>query len=222
MLVSAVMVASVATLVAGEAPALGTPVRQDGYSLRPPSPFRMVRMDPYRATRVGAVALSPGAGRFLSAALVDGEGQDAATMLVSVVDGSFEASPSMRDDFSAAVARHFAEELGLDFQMLTAERAPGQAPRIEVLGTVRQGAQLRYVLVAGMEGEGRHAVVTFSAPSGRWEALRPTVRSSLDSFQSDAPPSGTGLRTVAGAAAGALLGALVVSIAAWRRRRERR
>ncbi len=198
---------------------LGTELRQDGYVIRPPVQFRMTRMDLYAGTQVGAVSGAPFGNRWLSAALVDGDGPDAASLLVAVVDGSFRPTPSSRDELSAAVVRHFADELSLKFSMERAELVSGSSPRIEVLGSVRLEDQLRYVLVAAMAGEGRHAVVTFSSPSGRWESLEPSLEASLNSFRFEAQQPAELPRGVAGAAAALFAGMLSLSVWAWRRRR---
>ncbi len=141
-------------------------------------------------------------------------------MVVSIVDGSLAAAPAARDEFSAAVVRHFSEELRLALAMDRAELVTEGAPRVEVLATLRQAGQLRNVLVAGMAGKGRHAVIFFSVPSGRWAELRPQIRASLESFRNE-PSSKEIPRTVAGAAAGALVGTLVASLALWRRRQRK-
>lgn len=200
---------------------LGTPLRQDGYRFQPPAGFRMARLEPYAGTRVGAVSASGTAPRFLSAALVDGAGPDAAVLLVAVVDGPFEAEPGAPDDFAAAVARHFREELGLEFALDRVERVAGPAPRIEVRGTLRQDGQQRAVLVAGMEEAGaRHAVVTFSVPSARLAALEPALRASLDSFRPEADPR-LDERGPAYVIAGAVLVALALSLHLRRKRAPR-
>ncbi len=213
--------ASAAVLLLLAAAPLGTPLRQDGYSVRPPDGFRMMRMGPFHGTRAGAVPAGEDGPRYLSAALVDAEGPEAASMLVSVQDGSFEATPSSRDDFSAAVVRHFNDELGTPLSLEQVELIRDGATRIEVRGTVRKQDQLRRIVVAGMEGEGRHAVVTFSVPSGRYDALLPTLRASLDSFRADAPPASEFSRSLAGTLASALAVAMVGSWSLWRRRRAR-
>src|SRR5262249_41454658 len=206
-------------LAALGAVSLGTELRQDGYVIRPPQALSMGWMDLFRGTRAGAVGGLPGAARSLSAALVDRPGQDAATMLISLVDGSFQPTPAMRDEFSAAVVKHFSESLNLTLAMERSELVEGLSPRIEVLGMVRHGGQQRKVLVAGMSGRGRHAVVTFSVPSARWSEMWPELRASLDSFRTEGSASTEIPRGLAGAAAGALAGALIVSLAVWRRRR---
>ena len=61
--------------------ALGTELRRDGYGFRPPEGFRLERMERYAGSRVGAVASGGAEPRFLSAALADGEGEAAATLL---------------------------------------------------------------------------------------------------------------------------------------------
>ncbi|MFP2911947.1 hypothetical protein ACLESD_44385, partial [Pyxidicoccus sp. 3LFB2] len=159
--------------------ALGSELRRDGYLFRPPEGFHMVRWEHYSGSRAGAVALEANAPRTLSAALAEGEGADAATLLVSVVERSFSASPSERDDFAAAVIQHFQRDLGLTLSPERVERLGGAVPRVEVLGTLREAGQVRTVLVTGLASEGRHAVVTVSAPAVRWEELEPRVRASL-------------------------------------------
>ncbi|MFY1827920.1 hypothetical protein ACN47A_18515 [Myxococcus fulvus] len=200
--------------------ALGTELRRDGYVLRPPEGFHMVRWEPYTGSVAGAVTLDAETPRALSAALADGEGPEAATMLVSVVEGSFSASPSERDDFASAVMQHFQRELGVVLSPERVDRIGGEAPRVEVLGTLRDAGQTRTVLVAGLASEGRHAVVVVSAPAVRWELLAPSVRASLETFRLE-PTTTPGVvpRRLLGALAGALAGALVASYAAWRRGR---
>src|SRR5207302_1302490 len=83
---------------------------------------------------------------------------------------------------AAVVVRHSNDGLGLRLSTGRVELVAEPNARIEVFGTVRQEAQVRHVLVAAMSGEGRHAVITFSAPANRWEALLPSIRASLDSF----------------------------------------
>lgn len=197
--------------------ALGSELRRDGYGFRPPEGFRMERMERYAGSKAGAVGRD--GPRFLSVALSDGEGEQAASLLVAVVEGGFSASPSDRDAFGAEVVRHFGRELGLTLVPERVERLGGAVPRVEVLGTVREAGQVRMVLVAGLASEGRHAVVTVSAPAERWAALAPEVRASLETFRMEEPHAGPLSRGVAGAVAGALGGALVVSYAAWRRRK---
>src|SRR5262249_60922050 len=131
-----------------------------------------------------------------------------------------EPAPPARDDSPTAAVRHCSDELGPALAMDRAELVTQGAPRVEVLATLRQAGQLRNVLVAGMAGKGRHAVISFSVPSGRWGELRPQIRASLDTFRNE-PSSREIPRTVAGAAAGALVGTLVASFALWRRRQRK-
>lgn len=206
-------------LLAGAVP-LGTEIRKDGYSLRPPGGFLLARMELFRDTKSGAPTLPATSSRALSVALVDRPGEDSASMLISVVDGTFQATPAGRDELSTAVMRHFTDEIRLPMALDRAELITTAAPRVEVLGTVRQEGQLRNVLVAGMAGKGKHAVIIFSAPSGRWADLSPQIRASLDTFKND-PPAGNGIsRGVAGAAA--LAGALIAALTVWRHRRRER
>ena len=215
---------AVALAVSG--PPLGTPLRQDGYSLRPPQGFRMERMDLFRGTRATAVsavaspeARGPGLARWLSAALVDGDGDDAAAMVVSIVEGSFQATPAARDEFSTAVVRHFSDELGLKLAMERVELVPGPAARIEVLGTVRQEDQVRRVLISAMAGDGRHVVIGFTAPTGRWEQFSAAAKASLQTFRNDAPAATEASRGLAAWVALVMGAALLTSLALWRRRR---
>lgn len=197
---------------------LGTPLRRDGYSFRPPASFYMTRLELFEGTRVGSPAHKE-AARKLSAALVDGAGEEAASLLVTVVDESFELSSAARDELSTALVRHYSEELGLKFSMERAEAIAGAAPRVEVLGTVRAQNQARHVLVAAMAGIGRHTVLTFSVPSGRYEALRGAMRDSLETYRAEAPAGAGRGRELGAWAALSVAAALLISLGLWRRRR---
>lgn len=210
------MLTALVLLCLGAGEGLGPPLRQDGYTWRPPQAFRMARMDLFHGTRAGTVTPSPAAGRYLSAALLDGEGEDAASLLVSVVEASFGLGPSSRDVLSTAAVRHFRDELGLAFAL---ERADVVAGRVEVLGSIRDGSQLRRVLVVAWPAELRHVVLVASVPSGRWDALRPVLSQSLDTMRLEAatgPGPSRRLRYAFAALVGALL---LVSIGLWHRRR---
>jgi hypothetical protein len=195
---------------------LGTPLRHEGFSFRPPAAFRKVRMELFQGTRAGAIPLDSTRPRYLAAALMDGEEEHAGALLVAVVDETFEADPSTREAFSAAVVKHFADELGMPLALERTSLVRGSSARVEVIGTIRQQDQLRRVLVAGMEGEGRHAVITATLPSGRFEEMLPELRASLDSYRPDVAPGVR--RDVAGSVA-ALLGlGFFASWWLWRRR----
>ncbi len=195
---------------------LGQPLKQDGYQLRPPRDFRMTRMDLFHGTRVGGVSAAGDAPRFLSAALVDGEGEDAASMLFSVVEAPFALGPSARDELSTSTVRHFRDELGLK---LALERADVVDGRVEVRGSVREGSQLRQLLVVAWPGEGRHTVAIISAPSGRWQALEAPLRESLATYRAE-PLAASGPPRQWLFAFLALVGALLLtSFGLWRRRR---
>lgn len=198
---------------------VGPPLRQDGYQLRPPREFRMARMDLYHGTRVATVSQSAAAPRYLSAALMDGDGEDAATMLVSVVEEPLSLGPSSRDDASTAVLRHFRDELELPFVLERADVRTGPSARVEVLGSVREGSQLRRILVAAWPGEVRHVVVLFSVPSGRWESLRAAIDESLDTVRPDAAQGPS--RSWRWAFATFIAALLALSIGLWRRRQQR-
>jgi hypothetical protein len=205
-------------LALGASPLLGGELRQEGYALRPPAGFVLQRIDGFQGTAAAALEVSTGA-KSLSAVLADGEGPEAASLLVARVDSSFDAHPAKRDEVSGEVMRHFAEGLGMPFALEGAHAVAGSSPRIEVLGTVHQEGQARHVLVAVLAGEGRHTVITFSVPSGRYQALAPALAASLDTFRADPPATSPLSRGVAGAVAGGLAGAILVSVALWRKRR---
>ena len=205
-------------LALGAAEVLGPPLRQEGFQLRPPRAFRMTRMDLYHGTRAGSVAPRVDTPRFLTAALMDGDGEDAAMLLLSVVESSFALGPSARDELSTATLRHFRDELGQRFVLEGADTVQGPAARVEVVGSVREGSQLRQILVAAYPGENRHVVALVSVPSGRWSELRGPIRESLDSFRVEPVLSGPPRRWRLAFAA--LVGALLLtSVGLWRRRR---
>jgi len=167
---------------------LGSPLRFGVYSIRPPAAFRLSQMEAFVGTRAGAVSAAADDARSLEAALVDGADSESSSMLISTVEGTFSAAPSGRDDLAAAVLRHFSDELGLKLSLERADlvsQALGAAPRVEVLGSIRQPGQVRRVVVAAFESSGslRHPVVIFSLPSGRYEELKPVIRASLDSLR---------------------------------------
>jgi hypothetical protein len=199
---------------------VGAPLRQDGYQLRPPRGFRMARMDLYRGTRVATVSKASQAARHLSAALMDGDGEDAASMLVAVVEEPLTLGPSSRDEAATAVLRHFRDELELPFVLERADVRTGASARVEVLGSVRERGQLRRILVAAWPGEVRHVVVLFSVPSGRWESLRAAINESLETMRPEVasgPP-----RSWRWAFATFVLALLALSVGLWRRRQQRR
>ncbi|MBX7114714.1 MAG: hypothetical protein K1X64_10345 [Myxococcaceae bacterium] len=198
---------------------LGPPLRQDGYTVRPPAAFRMTRMDLYAGTQVGAVSPSADGERFLSAALVDGDGEDAASMLVAVVDSDFVPSAAARDELSTAVVKHFTESLNMPFALDHAKWQEGRVSRVEVLGHIRQGSQLRQLWVTAFEGEGRHTVVTFSVPSGKWDTLLPAMTASLDSYRAERGAKAAGAKGITWALAALIVSGLLVLVAAARARK---
>ncbi|MGQ0507582.1 MAG: hypothetical protein ACT4TC_19945 [Myxococcaceae bacterium] len=195
---------------------LGAPVRQDGYSIRPPNGFRMVRMNLFHGTRSLAMSAEPS---FISAALVDGPSEEAAVMVVSVVESGFAAAPSDREKFVEAVAKHFKDRVDLPLSVERAEQKTAPQARVEVVGTARQDDQLRRVLAIAFAGEGKHIVLVFSAPAGRWEALEPAFRATIQSFRPEIPAGKTLSPNVAWMLAGAAAVLLLISFALYRRRR---
>ncbi|MFT3708301.1 MAG: hypothetical protein QM817_11665 [Archangium sp.] len=206
-------------LLAASPDALGQVVRQDGFQFRPPAAFRMARMDLFHGTRVGSVARSSASQRYLAAALIDGDGEDAASLLFSVVEETVVLGPSSRDEFSTAVVRHVHDELGQPFQL---ERVQVTDGRIEVLGSIRQGSQLRRILIAIWPGEGRHLVAMASAPSGRWDELAPLIDASFDSLKEDPSISARPPQRYVWAFVALLAALSMISIGLWRRRQANR
>jgi hypothetical protein len=207
----------VALSVLGLTELLGAPVRQDGYSLRPPRDFHLAHMELFHGSHVGAIGPATEGQRALSAAFFDGEGDDAASLLIAVVDGDQGSGPAARDALANQVLRHFRDELGVSFLL---ERTEQAGERVEVLGSVREGAQLRRVLVAAWPGVSRHVVATWSVPSGRWDALKPALHDSLESFRAE-PQNDAGVLPRRGGVlvAAVLAGLLLTSWGLWRRRR---
>lgn len=181
----------------------------------------MTRMDLFHGTRAGSISTVLHAPRFLSAALVDTDGEDSATMLISVIESTLSLGPSARDELSTAVLRHFRDDLTLPFVLERADVQGQQATRVQVLGSVREGSQLRRILVAAFPGQGRHVVVLFSVPSGRWDELKPDLEQSLETMRLEAAT--TALPRQWRWAFLALMGSLLtLSIALWKRRRQAR
>lgn len=203
-------------LLAAGADLLGPPVRQDGYTFRPPRPFYMARMELFHGAQAMAVGDATGA---ISAALIDGDDENAASVIVSVVEEPFSVGPGARDEFSAQVARHFRDRLGLEFSLERAEVIEGPSRRVEVLGSVRRASQLRQIVAAAWPGDHRHVVITCSVPSGRWEALSGAINQSLETVRVDGGTPTRGGRNVALAVAALVAALLVASAGLWRRRR---
>lgn len=206
-------------LLSADGASLGPVLRQDGFQFKPPRAFRMARMDLFHGTQVGTVSVEAQAPRYLSAALVDGDGEDAASLLVSVIEASLALGPSSRDELSTAVVRHLRDELGQPFQLERAEVTHG---RVEVIGAMRQGSQLRRVLVAAFPGEQRHVVAFASVPSGRWDALAPALSDSFDTLKVEPVASARPPQRLLWAFVAAVAAAFLVSIGLWRRRQAAR
>lgn len=199
---------------------LGPPIRQDGLTVRPPKAFHLARMDLFHGTRVIGTGSKDHTARYLSAALMDGDGEDAASMLVSVIEDPLRLGPNARDDAATTVTKHLRDELGLEFTLERADVVSGAAARVEVRGSIRQGAQLRKVLVALFAGDTRRSVVLFSVPSGRWDAMVPGLDESLETMRVDQGPGPS--RSFALAFAVLVGAALLASVGLWRRRAARR
>ncbi len=198
---------------------LGPVLRQDGFQFKPPRAFRMARMDLFHGTHAGTVTRNSSATRYLSAALVDGEGEDAASLLISVTEETMTLGPSSRDEFSTAVVRHLHDALGQPFQLERAEVING---RVEVLGSIRQGSQLRRVVVAAWPGEDRHIVAVASAPSGRWEELAPLLAESFSTLKVEPLSASRPPQRLLWAFAALVAALLMISMGLWRRRQAAR
>jgi hypothetical protein len=159
---------------------LGPALHKDGLSFRPPEGFHSIRLDAFRGTRVG-VLVSGGSG-LISSVLVDGDDDNAAALFLAIQDGSFTLGPQARDQFGAAVSKHLREELALDFSLERIGVKAGGAPRVELVGSIRAGSQLRKILVAGFPGGSKHAILVWSVPSGRWEEFLGGAQASMDTL----------------------------------------
>jgi hypothetical protein len=218
--IALVILAGACLMIVGASELLGPPIHQDGLSIRPPRAFHLARMDLFHGTRVIGVSVMDSVPRYLSAALMDGDGEDAASMLVSVIDEPLRLGPNARDDAATLVMKHLRDELELEFSLERADVVTGPAARVEVRGQIREGAQLRKVLVATFAGESRRAVVLFSVPSGKWDALVPALDASLDTMRVE--QQGGPSRPLALAFAIVVGAALLGSFGLWRRRAARR
>ena len=195
---------------------LGPPVRYEGFQMSPPKAFHMARLDLFHGTHVGAI----GGSSYLAAALLDGDGEDAASLLLTVVDGSLDIGPGIRDTLATQVANQFKTDLDQRFTLERVDVVPGQ--RIEVRGSVRSGSQARQILVAAFPGAGKHTVAIFSVPTGRWDELRASIADSLDSYRIETTSNQPPPRRWAFAFASLIAALLVVSVGLWRRRRASR
>lgn len=203
-----------AVLAAAEV--LGPPVRHEGFSLSPPKAFHMARLDLFHGTHIGSLG---GTGT-LAAALLDGEGEDAASLMLIVVEAPFTIGPGVRDTLATSVATEFKNALDLRFVLERADVVPNQ--RVEVRGSVRAGSQARQILVAAFPGEVRHTVAIFSVPTGRWSELRAPIADSLNSYRVEGASGQVPHRRWALGFASLLAALLVISVGLWRRRRARR
>ncbi len=199
---------------------LGPPLRTEQFQLRPPQPFRMSRMDLFHGTTAFALA-DRDVPRWIAAVLADGDSEDAATLTLAVIQTSLAEGGGGRDRLVRAAAEHFRDELDVALTIERAEVKRGPTPRIEALGSVRAGAQLRTLTIVAWPHEGHHVVAVFSAPSGKWAELAPVLQESLDTFRYEArapgPPQSWAL-----AFALSIVAALGGSVALWRRRQLRR
>lgn len=177
----------------------------------------MARMDLFHGTQVGAVA--SGSSGYLSAALVDGDGEDASSLLVSVVEGTLSLGPSSRDTLSTSVVKHFNDELAQPFSLERAEVVKG---RVQVLGSIRQGSQLRRVLVVAWPAEGRHVVAVASVPSGRWDVRASQLADSFDTLRVESPASNRLPQRYVWAFAALVVALFMISVGLWRRRQAAR
>lgn len=196
--------------------ALGPPVRHEGFQLRPPKAFHMARLDLFHGTRVGSV----GGTSYLAAALLDGDGEDAASLLLTVVEAPLTIGPGVRDTLATQVVAELKDELDQRFVLERADVVPNQ--RVEVRGSIRAGSQARQLLIAAYPGEVRHTVAIFSVPTGRWDELRASITDSLDSYRAEAVSNQAPSRRWALAFASLIAALFIASVGLWRRRRANR
>lgn len=213
------MSARLLLLVLAAADLLGPPIKKEGYSFRPPRQFHLAHMELFQAARplvIGGAAESPGQ---VVAALFDGEDENAASLVLAIVDEPFSVGPGARDELSSRVARHFRERLGLEFALERSAVVEGPSRRIEVVGSVRRASQLRQIVAAAWPGEHRHLVITSSIPSGRWETLSGAIAQSYETVRLETASSQAAPLTLAFAVAALVSALLLASIGLWRRRK---
>jgi hypothetical protein len=178
--------------LAGSDSSLGNRVRQDGFSFRPPTEFHVVPMPWFRDTQ--ALAVQVGNERAHLALLLQDGNENTATsdddsiamLAVSQIDAPLDTGTKSRDLLAQAVTRHFKINLGLPFEL---ERVESQSNRIEALGLLHFGNQVRRVLVSAFPHEERHLVLVASVPVSEWDALKPGLAASFDSMELDVAAS---------------------------------
>lgn len=195
---------------------LGPMLHLDGCHFRPPRGFHMARLELFQKSHVGAVSLEKDAPSALTAALVDGEGDDAISLLVSVVES--DLLPSQRDEWSAAVTKHFQERLSLPFEL---ERCRSTHERFDCVGTLSQQGQARRIAVTAFPNDDRHVVMVASVPTARWETFEPVLRESEATFGYDVATASAVPRRALWSVALAAVALFSASVVLWRRRRER-
>jgi hypothetical protein len=150
----------------------------EGYPIRPPPGFTAAEPGAYRGSQLGVISADPQAKGYLAAAYVNNAVEGTPTLMISVVEGGFRATPSSRDEFAAAAIKHF-EDLRFKFAI---DRVDLIAPFVELTGTLIDDGKKRHLVVAAMPGRTRHAVVVFSVPLGELARMVSVIRTFLNSF----------------------------------------
>ena len=94
--------------------------------------------------------------------------------------------------------------------------------RVQVLGSIREGSQLRRILVAAWPGEGRHVVATASVPSGRWDTLAPKLADSFSTMRVEPLVAGRPPQRYLWAFLAMIAAMFFISVGLWRRRQSLR
>lgn len=188
--------------------ALGPPLALDGYSIRPPSGFRLEPPERYRGSHAFV-----GSSGTLSAALVENEAPAPSSMWIATVDGPLREPPIARDGFAASVQRQLSE-IGSELQVRS---CAATVDRVELIGELEEHGERRMLNVFAFRGELRHVVVGFSVPASRWRELQPAIAASAATFSGSYEAADGGRRAAIAAALLGLAG-LLASVALRRRR----
>ncbi len=199
--------------------ALGPVVKFEGGALRPPAGFRSNSVDLFTGSRA-LTAAPAGVRASVVAAFVDGDGTDATSIAVAVVDAPFLAGGRDRDDLALHVVRELRDDAEMRFALESVELVAGPTARAEVFGTLKGAGQIRGVLVAAFAGSPRHVTVTASFPLSRAAEAKAALAEAFASFANDDPQRKEPPTWAVGILALALLFLLVGSVALRGRRRQ--
>jgi hypothetical protein len=119
----------------------------------------------------------------------DGQGPQAASVAISVVDGPLDVEANQRPTLAATTTSYFRTALDLSFELdHTSAVGHGSTRRIEVWGHTLLDDQRRTTVVSYFPGVRHHSVVVASLPASREAQLTPLLGAALDTFSATDPP----------------------------------